>query len=93
MRGRELRYHDASGATDAAEWMQECYHYEGTDRSGEPAVLVRASAPDSRDVFHGDETCGLITGDGRQLDDASWMLLGDAREAGYRPCARCGSPE
>ncbi|WP_237409484.1 hypothetical protein [Streptomyces sp. M2CJ-2] len=36
---------------------------------------------------------GLITGDGRQLDDASWMLLGDAREAGYRPCARCGSPE
>jgi hypothetical protein len=80
------------GAVEAASYMQEEYELEGVDRTGEPAVLVRASAPDSRDVFHGDEHCKLITGDGRHLADASWMLLGDARETGYRPCLRCGSP-
>lgn len=73
--------------------MQECYADEGINRSSEPAVLVRASAPGSREVFHGDEQYGLIVGEGRQLSDASWMLLGDAQEVGYRPCGRCGSPE
>lgn len=94
MRGAELPYADAlgKGAVEAAAWMQECWADKGVDRSGEPAVLVRASGPDARTVFHGDEQCGLMTGDGRNLDDASWMLLGDAREAGYRPCLRCGLP-
>ncbi|MGV9282143.1 hypothetical protein [Streptomyces sp. NPDC003730] len=88
-----MPYTDAPrDAEDAAAWMQECYADEGVDRSGEPAVLVRASGPDDREVFHGDEQCGLASGEGRKLDDASWMLLGDAREAGYRPCARCGTP-
>ncbi|WP_158810646.1 hypothetical protein [Streptomyces leeuwenhoekii] len=80
------------GADEAATYMQEEYAFEGVDRSGEPAVLVRASAPDSRDVFHGDERCGQITGAGRRLADASWMLLEDARAAGYRPCLSCGVP-
>lgn len=93
MRGRELRYPDGYGQADAGEYMRECYADEGVDRTGEPAVLVRASAPGSREVFHGNEECGLMVGDGRKLDDASWMLLGDARAAGYRPCERCGSPE
>ncbi|MFE5037841.1 hypothetical protein [Streptomyces sp. NPDC056683] len=92
MRGRELRYPDGYGQEDAAQYMQECYADEGVDRSGEPAVLVRASAPDGREVFHGSEQCGLIVGDGRQLQEASWMLLGDAEAVGYRPCARCGTP-
>jgi hypothetical protein len=93
MRGRELPFSSGHGAADAAEYMQECYADEGADRSGEPAVIVRASAPDSREVYHSNEQCGLMTGDGRKLDGASWMLLGDAQEAGYRPCVRCGPPE
>ncbi|MGW2083425.1 hypothetical protein ACWCOW_42465 [Streptomyces sp. NPDC001939] len=92
-RGRELRYPDGFGQQDAAEYMRECYADEGVDRSGEPAVLVRASAPGIRHAFHGDEHCGLVTGEGRRLDDASWMLLGDATVAGYVPCQRCGSPD
>lgn len=92
MRGRELAYTDGQDAVDAAAYMVECYADEGIDRAGEPAVLVRASAADSRDVFHGDAQCGLIIGAGRKLDDASWMLLGDAQAAGYRPCLRCGTP-
>ncbi|WP_454323879.1 hypothetical protein [Streptomyces ambofaciens] len=83
---------DAVDAEDAASHMQECYAEEGVDRSGEPAVVVRASGADSRDVFHGDAGCGLIAGRGRRLDDAKWMLMGDAREVGYEPCQRCGSP-
>ncbi|MFG2194439.1 hypothetical protein [Streptomyces sp. NPDC048639] len=55
----------------------------------EPAVLVRPSSPHSRDVFHRNERCGLISGDRRHPDQASWMLLGDAEATGYRPCARC----
>jgi hypothetical protein len=93
MRGRELPYPDGFGQEDAAQWMQECYADEGVDRSNEPAVLVRASAPAGREVFHGNEQCGLMVGEGRQLDDSSWMLLGDAQAVGYRPCDRCGSPE
>lgn len=92
MRGRELPYTSAYGQRDAMEYMQECYADEGVYRSGEPAVLVRASAAGSREVFHGSEHCGLIVGDGRHLADASWMLLGDARDVRYRPCERCGSP-
>lgn len=94
MRGRELPYTDAlgRGAAEAAAYMQEEYRAEGVDRSGEPAVLVRATAAGSRDVFHGDEQCGLIAGDGRKLGDASWMLLGDARQVGYRACTSCGTP-
>jgi hypothetical protein len=57
----------------------------------EPVVLVRPSSPDSRDVFHRDDRCGLINGDHRHPDKASWMLLGDAQAAAYRPCARCGT--
>lgn len=91
-RGRELRYPDGHGAEDAGEYMRECYADEGVDRSGEPAVLVRASAPGSRNVYHGDERCGLVTGEGRRLKEASWMLRGDAEEVGYVPCQRCGSP-
>jgi hypothetical protein len=93
MRDRELPYLDTSGRDDATQWMQECYADKGVNRSGEPAVLVRASTPDAREVFHGDEECGLAAGDGRRLDDASWMLLGDAEAAGYRPCQRCGLPD
>ncbi|MFI6434772.1 hypothetical protein [Streptomyces sp. NPDC050759] len=93
MRGRELPYPDGIGQEDAAQWMQECFADEGVDRSEEPAVLVRASAPGNRAVFHSDEQCGLIVGEGRRLDDASWMLVGDAQAVGYRPCWRCGSPE
>lgn len=93
MRVRELPFPVGDGQVDAGQYMRECYADEGVDRSGEPAVLVRASAPGSREVFHGDEECGLMVGDGRKLQDASWMLLGDARAAGYRPCERCGSPE
>ena len=92
MRGRELPFTTASDQRDAMEYMQECYADEGVDRSREPAVLVRASAADSRQVFHGDEHCGLMVGDGRHVAEASWMLLGDARGAKYRPCERCGSP-
>ncbi len=92
MRGPELPYTSASGQRDAMEYMQECYADEGVERSGEPAVLVRASAAGSREVFHGDEHCGLMTGDGRRLDEARWVLLGDAYGAWYRPCQRCGSP-
>lgn len=92
MRGRELPYTSASDQRDATEYMQACYAAEGVDRSREPAVLVRASAAGSREVFHGNEHCGLMVGDGRHLDDASWMLLGDAQGARYRPCERCGSP-
>lgn len=92
-RGRELWYEDGhGGAIDAAAYMIECYADEGVDRSGEPAVLVRASAPGSRHVFHGDEHCGLMVGEGRRLDDAKWMLLGDAAAVGYVACQRCGSP-
>ncbi|MBW8700845.1 hypothetical protein MBT84_14685 [Streptomyces sp. MBT84] len=92
MRGRELPYTSASDQRDAMEYMQECYADEGIDRSREPAVLVRASAAGSREVFHGNEHCGLMVGDGRHLTEASWMLLGDARSVRYRPCERCGSP-
>ncbi|GHD14358.1 hypothetical protein GCM10010313_40690 [Streptomyces violarus] len=92
MRGRELPYTSAFGQRDAMEYMQECYADEGVDRSGEPAVLVRASAAGTREVFHGNEHCGLMAGDGRHLVDASWMLLGDAQGVRYRPCDRCGSP-
>lgn len=93
MRGRELPYTSAFGQRDAMEYMQECYSDEGVNRSGEPAVLVRASAAGSREVFHGDEQCGLMVGGGRHLKEASWMLLGDAQGVGYRPCERCGSPD
>lgn len=92
MRGRELPYTSAYDQRDATEYMQACYAAEGVDRSREPAVLVRASAAGSREVFHGNEHCGLMVGDGRHLDDASWMLLGDAQGARYRPCERCGPP-
>ncbi|MGX1116382.1 hypothetical protein RKD37_001745 [Streptomyces ambofaciens] len=91
MRGREMFY-EGDSAEQAASYMQECYAEEGVDRSGEPAVLVRASAADSREVFHGNAECGLIAGKGRRLDDARWMLIGDAREVGYEPCQRCGLP-
>lgn len=92
MRGRELPHTSASDQHDAAEYMRACYADEGTDRSTEPAVLVRASAAGSREVFHGSERCGLVAGDGRHLGRASWMLLGDAQGALYRPCKSCGSP-
>lgn len=92
MRGRELPYTSASSQRDAMEYMQACYADEGVERSLEPAVLVRASAAGSREVFHGNEHCGLVAGDGRRPEDASWMLLGDAQGAWYRPCERCGSP-
>lgn len=91
MRGREMYFVDASGPEDAANWMRECYASEGADRSGEPAVVVRASAPDVREVFHGDPACRHLSGAGR-LDDARWMLLGDAQSVGYRPCTDCGTP-
>ena len=91
-RGRELPYPDARDAEETAAHMQECYADEGVDRSRESAVLVRASAPDGREVFHGDERCGLATGEGRQIDDAGWMLLRDAQGVGYRAGTRCGSP-
>ncbi|GAA2615340.1 hypothetical protein GCM10010425_05080 [Streptomyces spororaveus] len=58
---------------------------------GQPAVLVRGSAPDRRDVFHSDVDCGLIGGEGRRPGEARWILAMDAEEAGYRPCSRCGS--
>ncbi|MCX4907636.1 hypothetical protein [Streptomyces sp. NBC_00878] len=93
MRGRELPYPDGFGQEDAAQYMQECYADEGVDRSREPAVLVRASTPEGREVFHGSEQCGLIVGGGRQLQEASWILLGDAKAVGYRLCARCGTPD
>src|SRR4051794_26495634 len=92
MRGRELPFTTAFDQRDAMKYMQECYADEGVDRSKEPAVLVRASAAGSREVFHGGEDCGLMVGDGRHLAEASWMLLGDARSAKCRPCQRCGSP-
>jgi hypothetical protein len=92
VRGMELRFRDAAGAEDAAQYMRECHADEGTVRpADEPAVLVRASTPGSRDVFHGDVECGLLSGRGRRLEDASWMLLGNAKAVGYGPCMRCGS--
>jgi hypothetical protein len=57
---------------------------------GRPAVLVRLSLPGHREVYHRDETCGLIGGDGRHLSTAGWIPLGEAEAVGYRPCARCG---
>ncbi|GAA1187803.1 hypothetical protein GCM10009578_031290 [Streptomyces rhizosphaericus] len=57
---------------------------------GRPAVLVRPSFPGQREVYHRDETCGLISGDGRHLDSSGWTPVGEAEAAGYRPCARCG---
>ncbi|WP_371588074.1 hypothetical protein [Streptomyces virginiae] len=57
---------------------------------GRPAVLVRPSLPGHREVYHRDETCGLIGGDGRHLNSAGWTPVGEAEAAGYRPCARCG---
>ncbi|MFE2473926.1 hypothetical protein [Streptomyces mirabilis] len=89
----ELPFRDGAGQVDAGQYMRECYADEGVDRSGEPAVLVRATAPRSREVFHGDEKCSHMVGAGRRLDEASWMLLGDAQAAVYEPCERCGSPE
>lgn len=91
MRGRELPATEANGQEDAQLYMQDCYLYEGEDRRNEPAVLVRASAPGNRDVFHSDDCCGLIAGEGRHPEQASWMLLGDARAVGYEPCTRCGT--
>ncbi|GAA3372086.1 hypothetical protein GCM10017744_102140 [Streptomyces antimycoticus] len=57
---------------------------------GRPAVLVRPSLPGHREVYHRDETCGLISGDGRHVTHAGWTPVGEAEAAGYRPCARCG---
>ncbi|GAA2359370.1 hypothetical protein [Streptomyces cuspidosporus] len=57
---------------------------------GRPAVLVRPSLPRLREVYHRDETCGLISGDGRYLNKAGWTPVGEAEASGYRPCARCG---
>lgn len=89
MRRRELPHTNASGQRDAMKYMQECYAAEGVDRSREPAVLVRASAAGSREVFHGNEHCGLMVGDGRHPEEASWMLLGGVRGAKYRSCEPC----
>ena len=56
---------------------------------GRPAVLVRPSLPNSRDAYHRDESCGLISGKGRHLDRAGWTLIGDAEAVGYRRCEKC----
>jgi hypothetical protein len=60
---------------------------------GRPAVLVRPSLPMHREVYHRDETCGLISGKGRGLEHAGWAPLGVAEAAGYRPCERCGGAD
>jgi len=60
-----------------------------TRSSGRPAVLVRPSQPRQREAYHRDETCGLISGEGRRLTHAGWVLVGTAESAGYRPCKRC----
>lgn len=91
MRGRELPVTETNGREDAQRYMQECYLGEGEDRRNEPAVLVRASAPGDRDVFHGDDYCGLLMGECRYPEQASWVLLSDAQVVGYLPCARCGA--
>lgn len=57
---------------------------------GRSAVLVRPSFPGHREVYHCDAGCGLISGEGRHLNDAGWTLVGEAEAASYRPCARCG---
>ncbi|SHK55468.1 hypothetical protein [Actinacidiphila paucisporea] len=58
---------------------------------GQPAVLVRPSLPDHREVYHRDAGCKHISGGGRYLLSCGWTLVGAAREVGYRACSRCGT--
>jgi hypothetical protein len=58
---------------------------------GRPAVLVRPSVPGHREVYHTGPECGLISGEGRHLEQSGWTPVGEAEAIGYRPCERCGT--
>lgn len=56
---------------------------------GRPAVLVRSTNPFQREKYHGGPECGLIGGEGRRLEDARWIPIGEALAIGHEPCSRC----